>query len=38
VFKIYGTDGNNQIQAQETADLVAALRVSREMRDAGYTL
>lgn len=37
VFKIYGTDDNNQIRAQETADLVAALRISKEMRDAGYS-
>ena len=37
MFKIYGTDGNNQIHAQETADLVAALRISKAMRDTGYT-
>lgn len=37
MFKIYGTDANNQIHAQETAELVAALRITQEMRDAGYT-
>lgn len=37
MFKIYGTDSSNQIHAQETADLVTALRISKEMRDAGYT-
>ncbi len=37
MFKIYGTDGNNQIHAQETDNLVTALRITKEMRDAGYT-
>lgn len=37
MFKIYGTDSNKQIHAQETADLVDALRISRELRDTGYT-
>ena len=37
MFKIYGTDASNQIHAQETADLVAALRISKDMRDGGYT-
>lgn len=37
MFKIYGTDGNNQIHAEETTELVAALRISKEMRNEGYT-
>ncbi len=36
MFKIYGTDANNQIHAQETDNLVTALRITKEMRDAGY--
>ena len=37
MFKIYGTDSSNQIHTQETTNLVTALRITREMRDAGYT-
>ena len=37
MFKIYGTDSNNQIHAQETSNLVTALRLTNEMRSAGYT-
>jgi hypothetical protein len=37
MFKIYGTDGNNQIHAQQTDNLVTALRLTNEMRNAGYT-
>ena len=36
MFKIYGTDSNKQIHAQETADLVTALRIAKEMRDTGH--
>ena len=37
MFKIYGTDSNNQVHTQETKNLVTALRLTKEMRDAGYT-
>ena len=37
MFKIYGTDLSKRIQAQETQVLVEALRITKEMRDAGWT-
>ncbi len=37
MFKIYGTESNGHIHAQETDNLVTALRITKEMRDAGYS-
>lgn len=37
MFKIYWTDGNNQVHGEETADLVQALQITKDKRDAGYS-
>lgn len=36
MFKIYWTDENHQAQGEETADLVQALQITKDKRDAGY--
>ncbi len=38
MFKIYWTDENNQAHGQETAELAQALQITKDKRDAGYTL
>ena len=35
MFKIYWTDAKQQVHGQETPDLVQALQITKEMRDAG---
>ena len=35
MFKIYWTDANQEVHGQETPDLVQALQITKEMRDAG---
>lgn len=37
MFKIYWTDDDNQAHGQEAAELVQALQVTKDKRDAGYT-
>lgn len=37
MFKIYWTDHDTLSQGQETNDLVQALQITKEKRDAGYT-
>ena len=36
MFKIYWTDENNQAHGQEAAELVQALQITKDKRDAGY--
>ena len=36
MFKIYWTDESNLAQGEETADLVQALQITKDKRDAGY--
>jgi hypothetical protein len=37
MFKIYWTDENNQAHGQEAAELVQALQITKDKRDAGYS-
>jgi len=37
MFKIYWTDENNQAQGEETTELVQALKITKDKRDAGYS-
>ncbi|MDH4451224.1 MAG: hypothetical protein QE265_11655 [Rhodoferax sp.] len=37
MFKIYWTDTQGQSQGAHTTDLVHALQITKEKRDAGYT-
>ncbi|OYU44028.1 MAG: hypothetical protein CFE44_15155 [Burkholderiales bacterium PBB4] len=36
MFKIYWTDDSGQAQGQETSEIVQALQITKEKRDAGY--
>ena len=37
MFKIYWTDDNKQAHGQEAAEIVQALQVTKDKRDAGYS-
>ncbi|OYT90616.1 MAG: hypothetical protein CFE43_17110 [Burkholderiales bacterium PBB3] len=37
IFKIYWTDENNQACGQEATELVQALQITKDKRDAGYS-
>ena len=37
MFKIYWTDANQQVHGQETAEIVQALQIATDRRDAGNT-
>ena len=37
MFKIYWTDENGQAQGQEASEIVPALQITKDKRDAGYT-
>ena len=37
MFKIYWTDDNHQAHVQEAAELVQALQITKDKRDAGYS-
>jgi hypothetical protein len=37
MFKIYWTDENHQAQGQEVTELVQALQITKDKRDAGYS-
>ena len=37
MFKIYWTDNNNQVHGQEASEIVQALQITKDKRDAGYT-
>lgn len=37
MFKIYWTDHNNQVHGEEASEIVQALQITKEKRDAGYT-
>jgi hypothetical protein len=37
MFKIYWTDADSQVHGQETAEIVQALQITKEKRDAGHT-
>ena len=36
MFKVYWTDENNQSHGQEAAEIVQALQITKDKRDAGY--
>ena len=37
IFKIYWTDDNKQVHGQEATELVQALQITKDKRDAGYS-
>jgi len=37
MFKIYWTDENGQAHGQEASEIVQALQITKEKRDAGHT-
>ena len=37
IFKIYWTDDVNQVHGQEATELVQALQITKDKRDAGYS-
>lgn len=37
MFKIYWTDENNQVHGQEATEIVPALQIAKDKRDAGYS-
>ena len=36
MFKIYWTDLNDQVHGQEASEIVQALQITKDKRDAGY--